>query len=85
MTIGIAIFNMIFLQGISLVAARQNVTSEAPVNIKMEVLSAGFDLAFFGAFILAIIIVILSFLAKQEVHPDYLEDDSDSEIIAGMI
>lgn len=85
MTIGIAIFNMIFLQGISLVAARQNVTSEAPVNIKMEVLSSGFDLAFFGAFILAIIIVIFSFLAKQEVHPDYLDGGEENEINSGMI
>ena len=85
MTIGIAIFNMIFLQGISLIAARHDVTSQAPANIKMEVLSAGFDLAFFGAFILAIIIVIFSFIAKDEVHPDYLEDNGSSEIAGGMI
>lgn len=84
MTIGIAIFNLIFLQGISLIAARHDVTSQAPANIKMEVLSAGFDLAFFGAFILAIIIVIFSFIAKDEVHPDYLEDNGKSEIAGGM-
>ena len=85
LTIGIAIFNLIFLQGIALIAEHKGVTSGAPANIKLEVLSAGFDLAFFGAFILGIIILLLSLIVRQEIHPDYLEEDREAEAFAGML
>jgi hypothetical protein len=40
-------------------------------------MTAGFDLAFFCSFVLAIIILILALLARQEVHPDYQQGNSE--------
>ena len=71
MTIGIAIFNIVFIQGISAIAIRSGITREAPANIRIEVLTAGFDLAFLFAFVVGIIILVLAILARQETHPDY--------------
>ena len=71
MTIGIAIFNIVFIQGISAIAIRSGITKEAPANIRIEVLTAGFDLAFLFAFVVGIIILVLAILARQETHPDY--------------
>lgn len=85
MTIGIALFNLIFLQGMSLVAAHRNVTSETPVNIKMDVLTAGFDIAFFAALVMGIGILVLAVLSRQEIHPDYLQTDEDETAMTGMI
>jgi len=85
MTIGIAIFNLIFLQGMDLIAAHRGVTQEAPVNIKMDVLSSGFDLAFTAAFIIGIVILILTLFARQETHPDYLQKSDDNEVVVGVI
>ena len=85
MTIGIAIFNLIFVQGMATIAAHRGITQDAPQNIKLQVLSAGFDLAFFGTFIFGIIILILAFFAKQEIHPDYLSSEDTGEMMAGMV
>ena len=85
MTIGIAIFNLIFLQGMSLVAAHRNVTSETPVNIKLDVLTAGFDIAFFVALLMGIVILVLAVFARQETHPDYLEQDEEETVLTGMV
>jgi EmrB/QacA subfamily drug resistance transporter len=71
MTIGIAIFNLIFVQGIIAIASHSGITQEAPINIKMEVLTAGFDLAFLFSLVVGIIILVLAVLARQEIHPDY--------------
>ncbi|WAI01746.1 MFS transporter [Methanogenium organophilum] len=85
MTIGIALFNLIFIQGMLLVAEHRHITSEAPVNIKLEILTAGFDIAFLAALILGIAILVLTLIAKQEVHPDYRESDGESTDLPGMI
>ncbi|WFN35348.1 DHA2 family efflux MFS transporter permease subunit [Methanogenium sp. S4BF] len=85
MTIGIAIFNLIFIQGMSAIAEHRGVTQDAPVTIKMSVLAAGFDLAFFFAFIFAIIILGLTILARQEIHPDYANGDENEEPAMGII
>jgi hypothetical protein len=47
---------------------------QSPKNIQMEVLSAGFDLAFLLSLLLGIVILILKFALKEEVHPDYAAD-----------
>lgn len=85
MTIGIAIFNLIFIQGMAAIAEHRGVTREAPATIKMSVLAAGFDLAFFVAFIIAILILVLTLLARQEIHPDYANDSENEESMAGLI
>ncbi len=71
MTIGIAIFNLVFIQGIDAIATHNAITRLAPAYIRIEVLTAGFDLAFLFAFFIGIIILILAVLARQETHPDY--------------
>lgn len=85
MTIGIALFNLVFIQGVQAIGGRRGVTDAAPVMLKLEVLSAGFDLAFFGSFLLGIGIVILAVLVRQEVHPDYLEEGEGEPLSAGML
>ena len=85
MTIGIALFNIVFIQGILTIASRHGVTEEAPVNIRMQVLAAGFDLTFLVTFIIGIIILVLTVVARQETDPDYLAGEQGGEPIAGMI
>lgn len=74
MTIGIALFNLIFLWGIVSIAANHAVTRTSPVDMQINVLTAGFDLAFLGSFILGIVILILALVIRQEIHPDYKDD-----------
>jgi EmrB/QacA subfamily drug resistance transporter len=77
MTIGIAIFNVVFIRGITEIAIHSGITREAPAYIRVEVLTAGFDLAFLFAFLVGIIILVLAILARQETHPDYLPGNDD--------
>ena len=74
MPIGIAIFNLILIIGITGIANRYAVTYSSPADIKMEVLSAGFDIAFLLSFVLGIVILAISLALKDEIHPDYTED-----------
>lgn len=74
MTIGIAIFNFVFISGVNAIAVHNRVTKDAPVNIRIGVLTAGFDLAFVFAFVIGIFILVLAILARQETHPDYQPD-----------
>ena len=85
MTIGIALFNLIFVEGMATIAAHRGITQAAPQTIKLQVLAAGFDLAFLVTFILGIIILILAFFARPTVHPDYLSGDRNDEMMAGLI
>jgi len=79
MTIGIAIFNLIFIQGVLRIAENRDITMQSPADVKINLLCAGFDIAFFGAFIIGILVLILAILARQEVHPDYLNAGGDDE------
>jgi len=71
LSIGIATFNLIFIEGILTIAANHDVTMQSPVNIRIQVLSAGFDLAFLLSLVLGIVIVVIAFATKEEIHPDY--------------
>jgi EmrB/QacA subfamily drug resistance transporter len=71
LTLGIALFNMIFLLGILTIAANHNVTLLSPVDLQIKVATAGFDLAFLGSFVLGLIILALAFVVRPEIHPDY--------------
>ena len=82
-TLGIAAFNMIFLWGVATVAANHDVTMSSPADMKIHVLTAGFDLAFLGSFLLGLIILALSLVIRQEIHPDY--QDNPDETGPGMI
>jgi len=71
LTLGIAFANLVFMQGIVVFAGEQEITHSAPANIKLGLITSGFDLAFFASLVIAVIILILSLFARQEVHPDY--------------
>jgi MFS family permease len=71
MTMGITVFNLVFIHGIISIIARSGITSEPPANIRVEVLTLGFDLAFLFAFLIGIVILVLAILTRQETHPDY--------------
>lgn len=70
-SIGIATYNALLILGVVLIAKSYDITKEAPANIKLEVLSAGFDVAFILSLIMGIVILILSLAVKEEIHPDY--------------
>jgi EmrB/QacA subfamily drug resistance transporter len=74
LSIGIATYNMIFIQGVLTIAANHDVTRQSPVDIQMKVLSAGFDLAFLLSLALGIIILIVAIATREECHPDYAEE-----------
>lgn len=74
-TLGIAIFNLVFIQGVTSIARHRGVTASAPATLTLPVLAAGFDLAFFGSFLLGLIIVILTLIVHEEVHPDFREGE----------
>ena len=84
LTLGIAFANLIFIQGITAIAGQHGITENAPANIKLELMTAGFDLAFFFSFIIAIIILILALFARQEVHPDY-KTGNDDDTMKGIV
>jgi len=85
LTLGIATFNLIFIQGVISVAASHEVTKTAPAAIKIQVLSAGFDLAFLLSFVLGLVILVLAFIAREEIHPDNLARQDNEGPGSGMI
>jgi len=84
-TLGIATFNLIFIQGLLSIAASHDVTRTAPADIQMRVLTGGFDLAFLLSFVLGLVILVLAIIAKEEIHPDNLGKQDNEGPGAGMI
>jgi EmrB/QacA subfamily drug resistance transporter len=84
LSLGIAFANLVFIQGIITIATNHGITEISPSDIKLHLITAGFDLAFFFSFIIAIIILLLAIFARQEVHPDY-QNDSGEESLSGML
>lgn len=84
MTIGIALYNVIFVQGMKAIATHYDVTQNAPKLIQLKVLTAGFDLTFFISFIIGILILVCTILVRYKIHPDYLDSDMN-ETSAGFL
>jgi hypothetical protein len=74
LTIGIAIFNLLLIEGVIRIAKNYDVTTKSPADIQIQVLSAGFDFAFILSLVLGIVILILALVVKVEIHPDYAEE-----------
>lgn len=85
LTLGIATFNLIFLQGVLTIAKNHDITRSSPAAIQVQVLSAGFDFAFLLSFVLGLVILVLAIVTREEVHPDYLNQPADDEPPVGMI
>jgi EmrB/QacA subfamily drug resistance transporter len=80
MTLGIAFFNAIFTQAMQLIETRYTITSTATALIQQKVLTAGFDITLTASFVFGIVILILTFCAREKVHPDNL-GGSQGELI----
>jgi EmrB/QacA subfamily drug resistance transporter len=74
MSVGIALFNLVFVWGVTRIATDEGITRTAPANILAEALVGGFDLAFLLAFLVGILILALAFIARQEIHPEYRQE-----------
>ena len=85
LTLGIAAFNLIFIQGVLAIAAGHNVLMTSPADIKVQVLAAGFDLSFLLSFVLGIVILVLALVVREEVHPDYRTGSEEEGPAMGMI
>jgi EmrB/QacA subfamily drug resistance transporter len=70
-TIGLAAFNMVFIQGMNAAAPGGGVVNEALANIGTDVLLSGFNLAFLFGCGVSIVLILVAILARQEIHPDY--------------
>lgn len=80
MMVGITIFNIIFILGLNAPAIPGGITTGVFKSIRIEELSAGFDLTFLIAFIISIIILVLAVLAHEKIHPDYQEVGDQKKI-----
>ncbi|NMB79695.1 MAG: DHA2 family efflux MFS transporter permease subunit [Methanomicrobiales archaeon] len=85
LTLGIAFFNLIFLQGVLTIAKNHEVTRTSPVDMQQHVLSAGFDFAFFFSFIIGIVIILVAIAAREEIHPDYAGESGPSSESGGFL
>lgn len=70
-TIGVALFTIVFVGGMNAASPGSGVASEALVNINTSVLLAGFAQAFLFGCIVSIVLLAVVIVARQEVHPDY--------------
>jgi len=72
-TIGIALFNIVFIYGMSTQSFNNGIGKQALASINVEVLLHGFDMAFEFGLVCSLILLVIAVLARQEVHPDYLK------------
>lgn len=84
MTIGIAVYNLILVWGITTIATAENITETTPADIQMNLLAHGFDVAFLASFILAVFVLVLSLVIRQRTHPDN-QEDTDPKHAGGII
>jgi len=84
-TLGIAFFNLIFVRGVLSLAAGAGATETSPADIRMPLLAAGFDHAFFYSFLVGILIIVLAFVVRYEIHPDYREKPPGDEPALGIL
>jgi EmrB/QacA subfamily drug resistance transporter len=71
LSLGIATFNLIFIQGVLTIAKNRDVTTSSPSALQIQVLTAGFDLAFLLSLVLGIVIIAIAVMTREEIHPDY--------------
>jgi EmrB/QacA subfamily drug resistance transporter len=85
LTLGVAFFNLILIQGVLTIAASHDVVKSSPKAIQMTVLAAGFDLAFFVSFLVGLAAIVLAIITREEIHPDNLNRKDDDGAGMGMI
>ena len=85
LTLGIAFFNLAFIQGVLMIAANSAVTKKSPADLQVHVLASGFDFAFFLSFLLGMVIIVIAVAAREEIHPDFCNSSEPREPEPGMI
>jgi len=85
LTIGIAVYNMIFVEGVIRIAANHDVAMTAPTAMKVQVLSAGLNLAFFGSLVIGLVTLVLTFITHEEIHPYNRDRPAGDEPPSGML
>ena len=75
MTIGIAFFNIIFVKANEIFNSLFKIGPGYSADLHLKALTSAFDLTFLFVFIIGIVVVILSCIARYTIHPDYLEKD----------
>ena len=73
MMLGVTIFNILFVQGISSVASAGSV-GEMMKSVSKTALESGFGLAFWFAFLLSLCMLVVAVCANLEIHPDYQKE-----------
>jgi EmrB/QacA subfamily drug resistance transporter len=85
LTLGIAIFNQVLIQGVLTIAKNREITRASPSTLQVQVLSAGFDFSFLISFLIGIVIVVLALAIVVEIHPDNITQKGDEGPGTGMI
>jgi len=85
LTLGIAAFNLIFITGVIRIANSHEVTRASAASLQVQVITAGFDLAFLASFVIGLVILIMTFVIREEIHPDNLNRAEGDEPPMGMV
>jgi EmrB/QacA subfamily drug resistance transporter len=72
-TIGVALFTIVFVGGMNAASPGSGVASKALVDINTNVLVAGFGQAFLFGCVVSIVLLAIAIVARQEIHPDHLK------------
>ncbi|PKL58824.1 MAG: hypothetical protein CVV33_10185 [Methanomicrobiales archaeon HGW-Methanomicrobiales-4] len=78
-TIGIVIFNIVFIQGMSGQNFSGQIGKQVLARINGEVLLQGFDSAFLFGLMCSVILLGIVIFARQQTHPDYQVKKDDEE------
>lgn len=66
MTIGVAVYNIIFMYGIMTVVRNSGIMEKPPGDIAGAILSHGFDLVFVVSVVIAVVVFVLCFFIREE-------------------
>lgn len=78
-TIGIAIFNIVFIYGMNIQSLNSGIGKQPLASIDVGVLLHGYSLAFLFGFICSVFLLVIVMLARQEIHPDYQPKIGDNQ------
>ncbi len=80
LTMGIAFFNMIFVQGMAFFSNFFKIGIETGANFQLKALTASYDATFLCIFLIGLGVVLFSWMARYKVHPDYIEKKDENTV-----
>jgi EmrB/QacA subfamily drug resistance transporter len=78
-TIGIAIFNIVFIQGMNAQSLTGEIGKQPLASIDIGILLHGYSLAFLCGFFCSVFLFVIVMFARQEIHPDYQSKRGDTQ------